>query len=109
MGLLGKLQQSVYEPGELVRIRVWWNVKNLGKMQELDLIEWFVGIKENYEIVYLMDCPECDVLITYIGQGHHCGGYEDNTAFKNWEAQHYAAVIQGLMSIYPLKELDELD
>ena len=78
------------------------------KMQELDLIEWFVGIQEDFSIVYLRDCPECDALITYVGQGHHCGGYEDNTEFKNWEAQHYAAIIQGLV-IYPLKELDEVD
>ena len=48
-------------------------------------------------------------MITYPEQGHHCGGYEDNTEFKNWEAQHYAAVIQGLMGIYSLKELDEVD
>ena len=84
-------------------------MKAATKMQDLDPIEWFVGIKENYTIVYLMDCPECDVLITYPKQWHHCGGYVDNTEFKNWEAQHYAAMIQDLMSIYPLKELEDVD
>ena len=74
-----------------------------------DLIEWFVGFKEDYSMVYLMDSPVCDVLITYPEQGHHCCGVIDENNFKEWEAQHYAAVIQGLIEIYSVKDLEDVD
>jgi hypothetical protein len=74
-----------------------------------DQIEWFVGFKEDYTMVYLMDCPQCDVLITYPGQGHHCGGKLDENNFKEWEAQYYAVVIQGLVEIYAVKDLEDVD
>ena len=52
-----------------------WVKRTSGEMQ--DLIEWFVGLKEDGTVIYLMDCPECDVLITYPEQGHHCCGVVD--------------------------------
>jgi hypothetical protein len=79
----------------------------VGEMQ--DLIDWFVGFKEDYSMVYLMDCPQCDVLITYPGQGHHCGGKIDESNFKEWEAQYYAVVIQDFIAIYAVKDLENVD
>ena len=79
----------------------------VGGMQ--DLIEWFVGFKEDYSVVYLMDCPVCDVLITYPEQGHHCCGVIDENNFKEWEAQHYAAIIQEVVEIYSVKDLEDVD
>jgi hypothetical protein len=78
-----------------------------GVMQ--DLIEWFVGFRADYTMVYLMDCPECDVLITYPEQGHHCGGIIDENNFREWEAHHYAAIIQELVDIYAVNDLENVD
>ena len=75
----------------------------------LEEIEWFVGFREDCSMVYLMDCPECDVLITYPGQGHHCGGVIDENNFREWEAHYYAAVIQELVEIYSVKDLEDVD
>jgi hypothetical protein len=74
-----------------------------------DLIEWFVGFMEDLTMVYLMDCPQCDVLITYPEQGHHCCGVVEESDFKEWEAHHYAAIIQEVVEIYPLHELENVD
>jgi hypothetical protein len=80
---------------------------SVGEMQ--DLIEWFVGFREDYSMVYLMDCPECDVLITYPEQGHHCCGNVEESDFKEWEAHHYATIIQELIEIYAVSELEGVD
>ena len=71
-------------------------------MEHSEKMERFIGIKSDYTIIYLIDCPECDVLITYLGQGHHCCGNTEESLFAEWEAVHYAQVIQGLQNIYPI-------
>jgi hypothetical protein len=79
------------------------------EVQDGEVIEWFVGFKEDYTMVYLMDCPQCDVLITYLEQGHHCCGIVSEDNFKEWEAYHYAVVIQGLVEIYAVADLENVD
>ena len=65
-------------------------------------LERFIGIKADYTIVYLLDCPICDVLITALDQGHRCCGQVEETPYKEWEAVYYAQMIQDLRSIYPM-------
>jgi hypothetical protein len=78
-----------------------------GEVQEM--VDWFVGFKEDFSMIYLMDCPQCDVLITYPGQGHHCSDEVNESDFKEWEAQHYAGIIQDLIAIYAVKDLEDVD
>ena len=65
-------------------------------------MERLIGIKEDYTIIYLIDCPVCDVLITYLNQGHHCCGKIEEGPLAEWEAVHYGKIIQELKSIYPM-------
>ena len=65
-------------------------------------MERFIGIKADYTIIYLVDCPICDVLITALDQGHNCCGKSEHTPLEVWEAEHYGQIIQDLRSIYPM-------
>ena len=67
-------------------------------------IERFVGVLEDYSIVYLMECEHCGVLIAYQGQGHNCGGEIDTAADKKFEAEYLATFMANLKRLYVLKK-----
>jgi hypothetical protein len=67
------------------------------------VIERFVGVLEDYSIVYLMECEICGVLVAYQGQGHNCGGVVDVTPEAKFEAEYLAKFMVGLKKLYVLK------
>jgi hypothetical protein len=67
------------------------------------VIERFVGVLEDYSIVYLMECEICGVLVAYQGQGHHCGGIMEVTPEAKFEAEYLAKFMVGLKKLYVLK------
>jgi hypothetical protein len=71
---------------------------------KVEVMERFIGIKEDYTIIYLIDWPVCDVLITYVNQGHHCCGKSEESPLAEWEAVYYGKIIQDLKNIYPMED-----
>jgi hypothetical protein len=69
-------------------------------------IERFVGVLEDYSIVYLMECEKCGVLVAYQGQGHACGGVQDVTPEAKFEAEYLATLMATLKRLYTLKRFD---
>ena len=67
------------------------------------VIERFVGVLEDYSIVYLMECEICGVLVAYQGQGHNCGGIVEVTPEAKFEAEYLAKFMVGLKKLYVLK------
>jgi hypothetical protein len=67
-------------------------------------IERFIGVLENFSIVYLMECEKCGVLIAYQGQGHACGGVMDVTPEAKFEAEYLATFMATLKKLYTLKK-----
>ena len=67
-------------------------------------IERFVGVLEDYSIVYLMECEKCGVLVAYQNQGHACGGVIDVMPEAKFEAEYLASFMAGLKKLYTLKK-----
>jgi hypothetical protein len=68
--------------------------------------ERFIGVLDDYSIVYLMECEHCGILIAYQGQGHNCGGVLDTEQGKKFEAAYLAQFMTGLKKIYVLKKFE---
>jgi hypothetical protein len=68
----------------------------------------FVGVMEDYSIVYLMECWHCGVLIAYQGQGHNCGGVIDTEPEAKFEAEYLAQFMTGLKKLFTLKKFDDV-
>ena len=64
--------------------------------------EVFVGIRPNYEIIYLMDCNQCDMLVTSQYQAHNDIAKEPFTDDQKIEAAYFAELIHELKGIYPI-------
>jgi hypothetical protein len=70
-------------------------------------VERYVGVMQDYSIVYLMECEKCGVLIAYQGQGHNCDGVMDISEQAKWEGQYLAEFMKGLKKVYALKKFEE--
>jgi hypothetical protein len=69
-------------------------------------VERYIGVLEDYSIVYLMECEKCGVLVAFQGQGHNCGGIVDVTPEAKFEAEYLATFMVGLKKLYTLKKFD---
>ena len=69
-------------------------------------IERFIGVMNDFSIVYLMECEHCGVLIAYQGQGHNCGGVVDTEPEAKFEAEYLASFMVGLKKVYTLKKFE---
>ena len=69
-------------------------------------VERFVGVLEDYSIVYLMECEKCGVLVAFQKQGHNCGGVIDTEPTAKFEAEYLAQFMVGLKKLYTLKKFD---
>jgi hypothetical protein len=67
----------------------------------------YIGVMQDYSIVYLMECEQCGVLIAYQGQGHNCDGIIDTSEEATKEAQCLAEFMKGLKKIFTLKNFEE--
>ena len=69
-------------------------------------VERFIGVLDDYTVLYLRTCDKCRVLITYKDQGHHCNGIPDTTEFKRIEAEHYVQLMQRVKKIFVQPSFD---
>ena len=69
-------------------------------------IERFVGVLEDYSIVYLMECEKCSVLVAFQSQGHNCGGVLDTDPSAKFEAEYLATFMANLKKLYTLKKFE---
>jgi hypothetical protein len=69
-------------------------------------IERFIGVLEDYSIVYLMECEKCGILVAFQNQGHNCGGVLDTDPSAKFEAEYLANFMTGLKKLYTLKKFD---
>ena len=67
----------------------------------------FIGVMQDYSIVYLMECEQCGVLIAYQGQGHNCDGVADTSEQAQQEGQCLAEFMKGLRKVFTLKNFEE--
>ena len=79
--------------------------ENYGKMHLT--VENFIGVMQDYSIVYLVECEQCGVLIAYQGQGHSCDGIKDISEQAKWEAAYLAEFLKGLKKVYTVKKFEE--
>ena len=70
-------------------------------------IERYIGVMQDYSIVYLVECEQCDVLIAYQGQGHACDGIMDISEQAKSEALHLAEFMKGLKKVFTVKKFEE--
>ena len=63
--------------------------------------ELFVGVLEDYTVVYLIECTTCFALLGFPGQGHFCDGTQ-LTALELVESVELAELIYRLKKVYPL-------
>ena len=70
-------------------------------------IERYIGVMQDYSIVYLVECEQCGVLVAYQGQGHNCDGVLDTSEQAKWEAQYLADFMKGLRKVFTLKNFEE--
>ena len=69
-------------------------------------VERFVGVLDDYTILFLRTCDKCKVLITYKEQGHHCVDGVEDSEVKRVEAEHYVQLTQRLKKLYSLPSFD---
>jgi hypothetical protein len=69
-------------------------------------IERFIGVLEDFSIVYLMECEKCGVLVAFQGQGHNCGGILDTTPEAKFESEYLSNFLSSLKRVYTLKKFD---
>ena len=69
-------------------------------------VERFVGVLDDYTILFLQTCDKCRVLITYQGQGHHCASVVENTEVQRIEADHFAQLMLRIKKLYSLPSFD---
>jgi hypothetical protein len=69
-------------------------------------VDRFIGVMQDYSIVYLEECEQCDVLIAYQGQGHCCEGIADISEQAKLEAQCLADFMKGLRKVFTLKKFE---
>ena len=70
-------------------------------------VENFIGVMQDYSIVYLVECEQCGVLIAYQGQGHSCDGITDISEQAKWEAAYLAEFLKGLKKVFTVKKFEE--
>ena len=63
-------------------------------------VERYIGVLEDYSIVYLMECEICGVLVAFQVQGHNCSGIVDVEPTKKFEAEYLANFLVGLKKLY---------
>ena len=63
--------------------------------------ERFVGVLEDYSVIYLIECTTCYALLGFPGQGHICDG-KPLTAIEIVESIELAELMEKLKRIYPL-------
>jgi hypothetical protein len=69
-------------------------------------VERFVGVLDDYTILYLQTCDKCRILITYQGQGHQCHGHPDNNETERIEAAHFAQLMQRIKKLFVMPCFD---
>jgi hypothetical protein len=69
-------------------------------------VERFIGVLDDYTILFLRPCGKCKVLITYPEQGHHCQGVVDVDETRRMEAEHYIHLMQKVKKLYTLPPFD---
>jgi hypothetical protein len=69
-------------------------------------IERFVGVLDDFSVLFLQTCAKCRVLITYPEQGHQCDGKVDVTEVRRVEAANYVQLMQRVKKLYVLPNFD---
>ena len=69
-------------------------------------VERFIGVLDDYTIVYLQTCDRCRVLIAHAEQGHHCNGVVDPTEERRQEAEHYVQLMQRIKKLFVMQKFD---
>jgi hypothetical protein len=94
--------------GIVLRLKVLFRIRTYkGRTVSMHVpVERFVGILDDYSIIFLQTCDQCRILITYQGQGHNCGGNMDTNETQRIEAEHFAQLMQRIKKLYVLPNFD---
>jgi hypothetical protein len=69
-------------------------------------VERYIGVLDDYTVLFLQCCHHCHALITYEGQGHHCDGVIEGSALAQQEAADYVQLMRRVKKIYTLPDFN---
>jgi hypothetical protein len=69
-------------------------------------VERFVGVLDDYTVLFLQTCEKCRILITYQGQGHQCSDGVETSEAKQTEAALFAQLMQRVKKLYVVPTFD---
>ena len=69
-------------------------------------VERFIGVLDDYTILFVQTCAKCKILITYQGQGHQCQEGVPDSGAKRVEADHFAQLMLRVKKLYNYPTFD---